>query len=136
MHVSWKDFLLHHSSCSDLEANSREIQNVFNDPNTTAADKFSILADHKALVVISCNPIGKELQASFFHHQLKESFATKKKQTQLASWAFVNMQMLFGMTLQLFSRLQRKLYPSPFNESIPPIDKSKGFQISHSRLFK
>ena len=43
-----------------------------------ANDKFINLADHKALVVLTCNPLGREIQATFYHHQLRSGFQQKQ----------------------------------------------------------
>lgn len=70
--------MTNHSARMDLEKHARKIQKLFSDPNVTPANKFMTLTEHKALVVLTCNSIGKEVQATFHHHQLKESFGTTK----------------------------------------------------------
>ena len=74
MHLSWRNFLLFNTARADLDQNNDVIQQRFSDQNLAPNEKFNILAEHKTLVVLTCNPIGKEVQATFFHHLLRDGF--------------------------------------------------------------
>lgn len=103
MHLSWRNYLLFHASREDLESNSQAIQHRFSDNNLAATEKFITLADYKALVVLTCNPLGKEIQATFYHHQLRTGFQQKQPDSlalmgfgQTASAVRVNPDTLFA----------------------------------------
>lgn len=76
MNISWKNYLSHHASRKDLETNSREIQKRFSDSTISVNEKSNVLSENKALVALTCNSIAKEVQATFHHHHLKESFSS------------------------------------------------------------
>lgn len=74
MHLSWRNYLLFNPARADLDENNDKIQKRFSDQNLAPNEKFNILTEHKTLVVLTCNPIGKEVQATFFHRALRDGF--------------------------------------------------------------
>jgi len=69
---NWREFFQFHKDRAEYNANAEQIQKII-DPKDNAVTSFSHLVDHPSLVVLSKSLSAKEIQATFYHSNLKPS---------------------------------------------------------------
>ena len=105
LHPSWKNYLRLHPFCEEFSQNADKIQELV-DP-TEPYESFRQLQEYNSLVCLTKTPFTTEIQATFLHDKIRESFKSETT-NYLALCGFgpraravkLNPHMIFGRSTQ------------------------------------
>ena len=77
MQISWANYLRHHPLNDDFNTNLEPLNDLFN-PSQEPINIFRNLMDNKILICLTRSPNDRDIQATFFHRQVRDSINQEK----------------------------------------------------------